>query len=150
MSTLFGSSRYAFLRYALVIEILTALAPALRVKGRANDPLRQTGWWTLDQHSAVLVVAIAAIAGSALVFLAARSARGQWWKLLGCGLFAGEFPAFFYVLAAPRGTYLPLASMVRDGTLYGLIAGAALYGLLRAQPRPATLTPGSSGRTPGP
>jgi hypothetical protein len=62
-------TNYAYLRYVLLINVIAALVPAISVGGRANDPLLHATWWNIDQHSAVLVVSLAAILASALVFL---------------------------------------------------------------------------------
>jgi len=103
----------------------------MSVKGRANDPLLHSTWWKMDQHSAVLVVAIAAILSSALVFLATRTGNRQWWIFVGCAIVAGIFPATFYLVTASDNVYLPLAEMYVNGTLCGAVAGAVLTLLLR-------------------
>jgi hypothetical protein len=74
------------LRYVLLVNVVAALIPTMSVKGRANDPLLHSTWWKVDQHSAVLVVVLAAIVGSALVFLATRRNIRTWWILVGCGI----------------------------------------------------------------
>jgi hypothetical protein len=122
---------YVYLRYVLLVNIIAALVPAMDVKGRANDPLLHASWWKLDQHSAVLVVAVAAIVGSALVFAATRNDFRKWWVYVGCGIFVGNFPAMFYSVAAPEGTPLPLVDMYVNGTICGVIAGVVLNLLLR-------------------
>jgi hypothetical protein len=67
-------NNYVYLRYVLLVNIIAALVPSMSVKGRANDPLLHSTWWTMDQHSAVLVVSLAAILSSALVcWLRARA-----------------------------------------------------------------------------
>jgi hypothetical protein len=125
---------YVYLRYVLLINVIAALVPAMDVKGRANDPLLHSSWWKVDQHSAVLVVALAAIAGSALVFAATRNDFRKWWVFVGCGIIVGNFPATFYFAAAPDGTPLPLADMYVSGTICGVIAGVVLNLLLRRRP----------------
>jgi hypothetical protein len=125
---------YVYLRYVLLINIIAALVPAMDVKGRANDPLLHATWWKLDQHSAVLVVALAAIVGSALVFAATRNDFRKWWVFVGCGIIVGNFPATFYLAAAPDGTPMPLADMYASGTICGVIAGVVLNLLLRRRP----------------
>ena len=122
---------YVYLRYVLLINVIAALVPAMDVQGRANDPLLHASWWKVDQHSAVLVVAAAAILGSAIVFAAIRSDLRKWWLFLGCGILVGNFPATFYLAAAPDGTPLPLADMYISGTFCGVIAGVVLNLLLR-------------------
>jgi hypothetical protein len=128
---------YVYLRYVLLLNMIAALIPSMSVKGRANDPLLHSTWWTMDQHSAVLVVGIATILSSALVFLATRTGNRQWWVFVGCGIVAGDFPATFYLATAPDNVHLPLAEMYVDGTLCGLLAGAVLTLLLRDRKRPA-------------
>jgi hypothetical protein len=124
-------SSYVYLRYVLLINVIAALIPAMDVQGRANDPLRHASWWKMEQHSAVVVVAAAAILGSAIVFAAIRSDLLKWWVFLGCGILVGNFPATFYLAAAPDGTPLPLADMYISGTFCGVIAGVVLNLLLR-------------------
>ena len=132
-------SRYAHLRYVLLINIVAALVPAMDVKGRANDPLLHASWWKVDQHSAVLVVALAAIFGAVLVFAAGIKDFRKWWLFVGCGILVGIFPAAFYMALAPVGAYLPLADMYVSGTFCGTIAGILLNLLLgqRKQNAPA-------------
>jgi hypothetical protein len=122
---------YVYLRYVLLVNMIAALIPAMDVKGRANDPLLHASWWKIDQHSAVLVVALAAIVGSALVFAATRNDFRKWWVFVACGILVGNFPATFYLAAAPDGTFFPLADMYVSGTFCGVIAGIVLNLLLR-------------------
>jgi hypothetical protein len=122
---------YVYLRYVLLVNVIAALIPAMDVQGRANDPLLHASWWKMDQHSAVLVVAMAAILGSAIVFAAIRKDFRQWWVFVGCGILVGTFPATFYLAAAPEGTSLPLADMYVSGIFCGVIAGVVLNLLLR-------------------
>jgi hypothetical protein len=75
----FNFNSYVYLRYVLLINVITALVPSASLKGRANDPLLRATWWKLDQHSAVLVVALAGILGSVLVFVATRNNLRKWW-----------------------------------------------------------------------
>jgi len=49
---------------------------------------------------------------------------------VGCGVFAGDFPATFYLAAAPGGTNMPLTEMYMVGTFCGVIAGIVLNALL--------------------
>lgn len=123
--------RYAHLRYVLLINIVAALVPAMDIKGRANDPLLHALWWKVDQHSAVLVVALAAIFGAALIFAATAKDFRKWWVFVGCGILVGIFPATFYLVFAPGGAYLPLADMYLSGMFCGVIAGIILNLLLR-------------------
>ena len=121
----------------LLINLIAALIPSMRVKGRANDPLLHSTWWTVDQHSAVLAVALAAILSSALVFAATRKGNRKWWIFVACGILAGDFPATFYWAAAPDDVYVPLAQMYFDGTFWGVVAGAVLALLLRNRKKTA-------------
>ena len=131
-------SRYAHLRYVLLINIVAALVPAMDVKGRANDPLLHASWWKVDQHSAVLVVALAAIFGAVLVFAAAGKDFRKWWLFIACGILVGIFPATFYLALAPIGAYLPLADMYVSGIFCGTIAGVLLNLLLGQRKQNAT------------
>ena len=58
---MFNFNGYVHLRYVLLIITISALVPSTSVKGRANDPLLQSTWWKVHQHSAVLMVALATI-----------------------------------------------------------------------------------------
>lgn len=136
-SAMINYNNYVYLRYVLLVNIIAALIPSMSVKGRANDPLLHSTWWTMDQHSAVLVVSLAAILSSALVFLVTRTGNRQWWIFVGCGIVAGDFPATFYLAVASDRVYLPLTEMYVDGTLCGLVAGAVLTFLLRSRKRSA-------------
>jgi hypothetical protein len=127
---MFNFNGYIHLRYVLLINAITALVPSTSVKGRANDPLLQSTWWKVDQHSAVLVVALAAILGTALVFVATRRNLRRWWVFAACGIVVGDFPATFYLAAAPDNTLLPLTEMYVAGTFCGLIAGFMLNNFL--------------------
>jgi hypothetical protein len=60
-------NNYVHLRYVLLVNIIAALIPSMSVKGRANDPLLHSTWWTMDQHSAVLVGGV--VAGAVLTLL---------------------------------------------------------------------------------
>jgi hypothetical protein len=128
---MFNVTNYVHLRYVLLVNVIAALVPAMEVKGRANDPLLHASWWKVDQHSAVLVVAMAAILGTALAFAATRNDFRKWWVFVGCGVLAGNFPATFYLAAAPEGTFLPFTDMYVSGTVCGVIAGIVLNLLLR-------------------
>ena len=130
--------KYAHLRYVLLINIVVALLPAMDVKGRGNDPLLHASWWTIDQHSAVLVVAAAAILGSAIAFVLARRNVRTRWAYIGCCVFVGDFPAGFYQAAAPAGSIsaVLLADMYMTGTMCGIIGGLVLAGLLRQKAPP--------------
>ena len=127
---MFNFSGYVYLRYVLLINVIAALVPSAGVKGRANDPLIGATWWKVDQHSAVLVVALAGILGSVLVFAATRKNLREWWIFVSCGVFAGDFPATFYLAAAPRDVTFPLTEMYTVGTVCGVVAGMVLNALL--------------------
>ena len=137
-SVMVNYKNYVYLRYVLLVNMIAALIPSMSVKGRAHDPLLRSSWWTMDQHSAVLVVCLAAILSSALVYLATRTDNRQWWIFVGCGIVAGDFPASFYLATAPDNVYVPLAEMYVDGTVFGVIAGAVLTLLLRNRSRSAS------------
>ena len=126
-------NNYAYLRYVLLAEIIAALVPSMNVRGRANDPLIHATWWKFDQHSAVLVVSVAAILGSLLVYGFTRKGIRRWWTFVGCGIFAGVFPATFYLATAPSDAFLPVFDMYFDGIFYGAVAGLALHLLLKAR-----------------
>jgi len=121
---------YVHLRYVLLINLIAALVPATSVKGHENDPLREATWWKINQHSAVLVVALAAILASALVVVATRKNLRDWRVFVGCGIFAGDFPATFYLAAVPEHTNLPLIEMYMAGTFSGVVAGIVLNAVL--------------------
>jgi hypothetical protein len=133
----YNYNNYVYLRYVLLVNIIAALIPSMSVKGRAYDPLLHSTWWKMDQHSAVLVVSLAAILSSSLVLLATRTGIRQWWIFVGCGIVAGDFPATFYWATAPENAYLPLAEMYVDGTVCGVVAGAVLTLLLKSRKRSA-------------
>jgi hypothetical protein len=124
-----GNREFDHPEYA--VNIIAALIPSMSVKRRANGPLLHSTWWQMDHHSAVLVVSLAAILSSALVFLATRTGFRQWRIFVGCGIVAGDFPATFYLATAPDNVYLPLSEMYVDGTVCGLVAGAVLTLLLQ-------------------
>jgi hypothetical protein len=134
-----NANHYRYLRYVLLVNMIAALVPATSVKGRVNDPLLHATWWRLDQHSAILVVCAATLLGSALVFAATRKNLRMWWVFVGCGIVTGDFPATFYLVAAPDGTELPLADMYVAGTVCGVIAGFVLNGMLRKR-KPSAAT----------
>jgi hypothetical protein len=130
---------YVYLRYVLMVNIIAAMIPSMTVKGRANDPLLHSTWWKTDQHSAVMVVCLAALLSSALVFSATRKDIRRWWIFVGCGIVAGDFPATFYLATASGDVYLPLTEMYVDGTVCGVVAGVVLTLLLRNR-KPSTAT----------
>jgi len=128
-------SGYMYLRYVLLINILTALPSAMEVRGRANDPLLHASWWTIDQHSAVMVVALAALLGCVLIFIATRKNLRRWWILVICGIIVGDFPPTFYLVTAPNDAFLPLTDMYLSGTFWGVVAGIVLRMVLgRSKP----------------
>ena len=131
-------SSYVYLRYVLLINIIAALIPAMCVKGRANDPLLHSSWWTADQHSAIMVVCLAALLSSTLVFLAIRKGIRHWWVFVVCGIVAGDFPATFYWVAAANNPSLPISEMYVDGTVCGVIAGVVLTMFLGTRKRSAS------------
>jgi hypothetical protein len=139
---MFTRAHFLHLRYVLLTNMIIALVPAMSVKGRANDPLLHASWWSFNQHSAVLVVAAAAILGSALVLALARLNVRSRWAFIACGLVVGIFPATFYLLSAPdaAAASLPLADMYSTGAVCGVIGGFVLSALRRTEISPRTLT----------
>ena len=75
-------------------------------------------------------MALAGILGSTLVLVATRKKLREWWVFVGCGIFAGDFPATFYLAAAPGDANLPLIQIYMVGTFCGVIAGIVLNVLL--------------------
>jgi hypothetical protein len=119
------------LRYVLLLNGIAGLLPSMMLKGRENDPLLHSTWWTFDQHSAVLAVSAGAILASVLVYLAiARSSR-RWWIFFSCGVFAGVFPATFYFVASPLRNHMTvvLTAMLVVGTVWGGLMGLIIYGV---------------------
>jgi len=76
------------------------------------------------------VVALAGILGSLLVFAATRKKLREWWVFVSCGIFAGDFPATFYLAAAPGDANVPLTEMYTVGTVCGVVAGMVMNALL--------------------
>ena len=99
---MYTHSASVHLRYVLLLNALTALGPALLVKGREHDPLLNAHWWPQGNHSAVLVVCIAALVGTGLVYLLLWRKITRWWAYCLCGAVAGLFPGLFYLIAMPR------------------------------------------------
>ena len=121
------------LRYVLVLNALAALVPASLVKGRANDPLMHSSWYTFEQHSAVLTVAAAAILGTGLVYLLLRRDLRRWWSFLLSGSATAMFPGFFYLAAAPLNdrTVAAFTAMLVLGLMWGALMGLAIYAIFR-------------------
>jgi hypothetical protein len=88
---------FVHLRYILVLNVLAGLVPSLVVKGREHDPLMNARWWTHEYHSAVLVVSIAALAGTVLVYVLMRREVTRWWAYCLCGALVGVLPGLFYL-----------------------------------------------------
>jgi len=122
-------------RYVLLLNAVAALLPASAIKGRINDPLLHASWYTLQQHSAILVVSAAAVLGTALTyFIVARDLR-RWWIFALSGSFTAMFPGFFYLLAAPpddRLFYAELAMLIL-GLVWGALVGLTIYGVFKRQ-----------------
>lgn len=128
-------------RYVLLLNALAALVPTSIVKSRANDPLLHSSWWTLDQHSGVLVVSAAAILGTVLVFLLLRRNLRRWWNFLLSGALTSIFPGLFYLVAAPQTPQLLVVAvaMIIVGLVWGSIIGLVIYavfGKRRHAPNP--------------
>jgi hypothetical protein len=129
-------SSVAHLRYVLVLNVLAALIPAFAIKGRAHDPLSNTRWWPHENHSAVLVVCLAALVGTGLVYLLLRRKTTRWWAYCLCGAIAGVFPGLFYIIAMPRDDWARapdawsalFAAMMVVGFVWGTLMGLAIFG----------------------
>jgi Na+/H+ antiporter NhaD/arsenite permease-like protein len=50
----------------------------------------------------VLVVCLAALVGTGLVYLLLRRKITRWWAYCLCAAIAGVFPGLFYIIAMPR------------------------------------------------
>ena len=126
---MFTHSDSVHLRYLLLLNALTALVPALLVKGRAQDPLLHATWWSHEQHSAVLVVSAAAIVGTGLVYLLTWRNLKRWWICLLSGVFTGTFPGFFYLVAAPLTDEVmaTIIAMLIVGSVWGALVGLVVY-----------------------
>jgi len=125
-------------------HVLAALVPGLAVKGRVHDPLLNVRWWNHEYHSGVLVVSIAALVGTALVYLLIRRKILRWWAYCLCGAFAGAFPGLFYMIAMPGDDlarvpgFFPLfVSMVIAGFIWGALMGLLIYFAVGRRPQPA-------------
>jgi hypothetical protein len=137
-------SSLAHLRYVLLLNVLAALVPGLAVKGRMHDPLLNARWWNHEYHSGVLVVSIAAVAGTALVYLLIRRKIVRWWAYCFCGAFAGAFPGLFYMIARPGedlarvpGFFPLFVSMAIAGFIWGALMGLVIYFAVGRRPQPA-------------
>jgi|SRR5215831_10720661 len=127
---------WVHLRYVLLLNALTALVPALLLKGREHDPLLHAHWWPHENHSAVLVVCMAALVGTGLVYLLLRRKITRWWAYCFCGAIAGVFPGLFYVIAMPRDDWARapdewsavFAAMMVVGFLWGTLIGLVTFG----------------------
>ena len=127
------------LRYVLLLNALAALIPASIVKGRANDPLLRASWYTLEQHSAALVVSAAAILGTVLVYFLLRRNLRRWWIFLLSGSVTAMFPGLFYLVAAPLNDQILAAAvaMIIVGLVWGALIGVVTYALVgRLTPAP--------------
>jgi hypothetical protein len=137
-------SSVAHLRYVLVLNVLAGLIPAFGVKGREHDPLINAQWWNHEQHSAVLVVSMAALAGTGLVYLLIQRKVVRWWAYSLCGAFAGVFPGLFYMIAMPRDDLARVpefsavfAAMMLVGLIWGAFMGFLIFAALGIRRRPA-------------
>jgi hypothetical protein len=129
------SFRFALhLRYVLLLNAVAGVIPATAVKGRAHDPLLNAHWWPHEYHSAVLVVLMAAILGTGLVYLLIRRKTARWWAYSLCGGVAGVFPGVFYMVAMPRSDLakapeflIVFVGMMIVGFVCGLLIGLLNY-----------------------
>jgi hypothetical protein len=129
-------SPLAHLRYVLVLNVLAGLIPAFAIKGREHDPLSNAHWWPHENHSAVLVVCLAALVGTGLVYLLLRRKITRWWAYCLCGAIAGVFPGLFYLVAMPRDDWARapdawsalFAAMMVVGFVWGALMGLAIFG----------------------
>jgi hypothetical protein len=119
-------------RYVLLLNGLAALVPGTVIKGRANDPLLHTRWWTYDQHSVVVAVAASALLGTVLISLFMWRNFRRWWVFLICGSLTGALPSLIYLVAAPL-TDVALARllvMLLVGVVWGALMGLLIYGVV--------------------
>jgi hypothetical protein len=138
-------SPLAHLRYVLVLNVLAALIPGLGVKGRIHDPLFNAHWWPHENHSAVLVVCMAALVGTGLVYLLLRRNITWWWAYCLSGAIAGVFPGLFYIIAMPRDDWAKapdawaglFTAMMIVGFVWGTLMGLATFGAVGRRKQPA-------------
>ncbi len=116
-------------RYILLLNGLAAFVPGMGVQGRARDPLLHATWWTYEQHSAIIAVAVAAILGSVLIGLLMWRNLRRWWVFLFCGKLTGTFPSLFYLVVAPltREVLIRLLAMLVVGVVWGALMGLITY-----------------------
>ncbi len=109
-------------RYILLLNGLAAFVPGMGVQGRARDPLLHATWWTYEQHSAIIAVAVAAILGSGSIGLLMWRNLRRWWVFLFCGSLTGTFPSLFYLVVAPltREVRIRLLAMLVVGVVWGI------------------------------
>ena len=139
---------YGRLRYTALLNVLVALVPALQIKGRINDPLRELAWWPHAYHSAVLVVAGTALIGFGAAYTLGRLGVVRWWAYSLCAALVGALPGLFYLAATPA-QYLPsvpIAQMLTNGIALGIPVGAVIAFLLRAG---STRTHSATAKSPG-
>jgi hypothetical protein len=119
-------------RYLLLLNALIALAPALLVKGRENDPLLHAAWWSHAQHSAVLVVSAAAILGTVISYLLIWRNLRRWWIFLLSGAFTGISPGLFYLVVAPLTDegMVTVVAMLIVGAVWGAPVGLVIYAVV--------------------
>jgi hypothetical protein len=128
----------AQLRYVLVLNVLAALIPCRGVQGRTHDPLLNADWWPHENHSAVLVVCMAALVGTGLVYLLLRRKITRWWAYCLCGAFTGVFPGLLYSIAMPQGDWAKasdewsavFAAMMVAGFIWGALMGLVIFGVV--------------------
>jgi hypothetical protein len=126
----------AQLRYVVALNALAGLIPALVVRGHEHDPLMNAHWWPHENHSAVLVVCIATLIGTGLVYLLLKRKITWWWAYCLCGALAGVFPGLFYIIAMPRDDWARapaewsglFAAMMVVGFIWGALMGLLTFG----------------------
>jgi ABC-type uncharacterized transport system permease subunit len=108
------------------------------LKGRANDPLLHASWYTLEQHSAVPIVAISAILGSLLVYLLLRRNIRRWWSFLLAGSATAMFPGLFYLVAGPHNdeNLVTAVALTVVGLVWGALIGLVIYIVFRKPASP--------------
>jgi len=128
-------SPLAHVRYVLILNILAGLLPALAVKGTEHDPLLNAHWWPHEYHSGVLVVSMAALVGTGLVYLLIWRKISRWWAYCLCGAFVGAFPGLFYAIAMPGEDLAKapafsalFAVMMVAGFVWGTLVGLITFG----------------------
>jgi hypothetical protein len=116
-------------RFTAILSALATLVPALKVKGRDQDPLQYASWWSGEYHSGVLPVVGGTLLGVLLFYLLYRFEVKRWSAYVACGTLVGVVPGFFYLAATPPRHLdaVPIAAMLGLGLLWGVGIGIAVY-----------------------